>query len=79
MILTRKHDGESFGREQLVPALQAAGVPVYAAAADQFEIAAFETDKYLAFVVSNLPRESNLRIAQSLTPDLRAFLQRMSG
>ena len=74
VIVTRKLDSESFGRDQLVPALQAAGVPVYAATADQFEIAGFETDKHLAFVVSNLPRESNLRIAQTLTPDLRAFL-----
>ena len=31
------------------------------------------------FIVSNLPREDNLQIAQSLTPDLQAFLQRKSG
>lgn len=79
VILTRKQAGESFEREQLAPALQAAGVPVYAAGADQFEIAAFETDEYLAFVVSNLPRGENLQIAQSLTPGLQAILQRKSG
>ncbi len=79
VILTRKQGDESFGREQLVPALQAAGVPVYAASANQFEIAAFETDEFLAFVVSNLPREDNLQIAQTLTPELEAFLQRKSG
>ena len=79
VILTRKQGGESFAREKLVPALQAAGIPVYAAGADQFEIAGFETGGYLAFIVSNLPREDNLQIAQSLTPDLQAFLQRKSG
>jgi hypothetical protein len=79
VILTRKQEGESFGRDQLVPALQAAGVPIYSADADQFEIAGFETDEYLAFVVSNLPREDNLRIAQALTPELQVFLQRKSG
>ncbi len=79
VIVTRKQDGESFGRDQLMPALQAAGIPVYAASAGQFEIAGFETGEYLAFVVSNLPREDNLRIAQALTPELHVFFQGRTG
>ena len=79
VILTRKQDGESFGREQMVPALQAAGVPIYSASADQFEIAGFETDEYLAYVVSNLARKGNLQIAQAVAPQLEELIRRSRG
>ena len=79
VILTRKQDGESFGREQLVPALHAAGVPIYSTSADQFEIAGFETDEYLAYVVSNLSRDGNLLIAQAVAPQLDELIRRSRG
>jgi len=79
VIITRRQGNESFERDQLVPVLQAAGAPIYAASADQFQVVGFDTDQYLAFVVSNLSREENLQIAEALTPKLRAFLERSAG
>ncbi len=79
VIITRRRDGESFERDQLVPVLQAAGTPIYGARADAFEIAGFDTENYLAFVISNLPPEENLQIAAALTPRLRAFLTGSPG
>ena len=79
VVITRRESGESFEHDQFVPVLSAAGVPVYAAGADRFELAGFETDDYLAFVVSNLPREGNLQIAEALAPGLRTFLQNVKG
>jgi anti-sigma factor RsiW len=79
VVITRREGAESFERDQLVPVLSAAGVPIYAAGADRFELAGFETDDYLAFVVSNLPRQGNLQIAEALAPELRTFLQNVQG
>lgn len=79
VIITRRREGESFERDELVPVLQAAGTPIYGARADAFEIAGFDTEHYLAFVISNLPQEENLQIAEALTPRLRAFLEGSPG
>jgi hypothetical protein len=77
LIITKKHPGESFPAYQLVPALQAAGVPVYRAGASQFQVAAFESQAYLAFVISDLREESNLQLAAALAPSVDQFLDQM--
>lgn len=79
VIITRREAGETFQTGDLKPVLEAAGVPVYAALADQFEIAGLETDQFLAFVISNMRRDENLRIAQALTPSLTEFLSAVQG
>jgi hypothetical protein len=79
VIITRKEGDESFDKDQLLPVLEAAGSPIYAATAEQFETAAFDTKNYFVFVVSNLPREENLQVAEALTPRIRAFLDRASS
>jgi anti-sigma factor RsiW len=79
IIITKREPGESFQTGDLKPVLEAAGVPVYAALADQFEIAGLETGQYLAYVISNMPRDENLRIAQALTPPLTEFLSAIQG
>ena len=79
VIITRREPDESFQTGDLKPVLEAAGVPVYAALADQFEIAGLETDQYLAYVISNMQRDENLRIAQALTPSLAEFLNAIQG
>ncbi len=53
--MTQREADESFERDQLVPAPSAAGVPVYAAGADRFELAGFQTDDCLDYVVSTFP------------------------
>jgi hypothetical protein len=77
LIITKKNPGESFPAYQLVPALQSAGVPVYRAGASQFQVAAFESQAYLAFVISDLREESNLQLAAALAPSVDQFLDQM--
>ena len=77
LIITKKHAGESFSAVKLEPVLQAAGVPVYRARASRFQVAAFETQAYLAFIISDLPAESNLQLAAALAPSVQGFLSQL--
>ena len=79
LILTRRRPDECFENDQVQPALQAEGVRIYRSQVDTFELAGFETEGHLAFVVSNLPREGNLQIAQAVAPSLKRFLARARG
>ena len=72
LVITHKEKNESLAA--LVPTLTASGVRVYQAAAQQYEVAGFETGDYLAFVVSDLNTKDNLQVAGNLAPSVRAFL-----
>ena len=74
LVLTRKSDGESFTTEQLIPALTQAGLPMYRADVQRFEIAAFESEDHLAYVISDLPGKANMELMLALSADVRAFL-----
>ena len=75
LIITEKQ-GESFTRAEVAATIVAAGVPVYADRLDELEIAGFESERFLAYVVSNLPREGNLNVASALAPMVYHFLLR---
>jgi hypothetical protein len=73
VVLTKK-SGESF-QEGTVPAvLKSSGVPIYRNRLKGVEVAGFETRGYLAFVVSDLDPESNLKVAANLAPSVRDYL-----
>jgi hypothetical protein len=77
LVITRKEHGESM--ETLAPTLRSSGVPVYQAAAQSYEIAGFETEQYLAFVVSDLNANNNLQVASNLAPSVHSFLAKLQG
>ncbi len=77
LVITRKEKNESLAA--LVPSLTASGVRIYQAAAQQYEIAVFETEDYLAFVVSDLNTKDNLQVAGNLASSVQAFLSGMHG
>ncbi len=77
LVITRKERGESM--ETLAPTLRSSGVPVYQAAAQSYEIAGFETEQYLAFVVSDLNANNNLQVASNLVPSVHSFLAKLQG
>jgi len=54
-------------------------VPVYEVAAKRFEVASFESQGYLAFIVSDLDGKNNLQIAENLAPLLAGFLNSING
>lgn len=45
----------------------------------EFEVAGFETEHYLAFVVSNLPKDQNHEVAALVTPTLSGLLSKPRG
>ena len=76
LVITQKN-GEAFNRVNIVATLQASGVPVYRANEGQLEIAAFETNRHLAYVVSNLDRDDNLKVASKLAVPVYEYLRRL--
>jgi anti-sigma factor RsiW len=73
LSLTRK-DGEAFPPDDAIAVAQAAGLPLYEARLQDYEMAGFETKDYLGFVISNLGREENQFITAALAPAVRDFL-----
>jgi hypothetical protein len=72
LVITRKEPGESM--QALKVSDHISGVAVYQAAAQNYDVAGFETDEFLAYVVSDLGARQNLQIAYALAPSLHQFL-----
>ena len=72
LVITRKQPGESM--QALTVSDHASGVAVYQAAAQNYDVAGFETDQFLAYVVSDLGAPQNLQIAYALAPSVHQFL-----
>ncbi len=72
VVVTLKNAGETLGG--LAPAINASGVPVYQSVALGYQVAGFESERYLAFVVSGLDGRRNLQIAAALAAPVRRLL-----
>jgi hypothetical protein len=72
LVITRKQPGESL--QALGVSDGPSGVPIYQAAAQNYDVAGFETDQFLAYVVSDLGAKQNLQIADNLAPSVQQFL-----
>jgi hypothetical protein len=77
LVITRKQSGESM--QAMTVSDHASGVPVYQAAAQNYDVAGFETDQFLAYVVSDLGARQNLQIAYALAPAVHQFLAAVRG
>src|SRR5262245_129812 len=77
VVLTKK-SGESFQESKAAAVLNASGVPIYRNRLKGVEVAGFETRGYLAFVVSGLDPESNLKVAANLAPSVRDYLAKQA-
>jgi hypothetical protein len=78
VIITRRGADESFVRDKIVPAM-ALGTTVYESKAARFQLAAIESGDYLAYVVSDLTSEQNMRIMLAMAPELSEFLTSLEG
>jgi hypothetical protein len=78
VVLTVKEDGESFQTEELIPALTGAGIPFYQSSAQRFQIAAFESDRHLIYVVSDLSPAENMRTMMAIGPELKDYLNKIA-
>jgi len=76
VVVTEKSN-ESFTQADAVAVMKASGVPIYRDHQGVLEIAGFESDRYLAYIVSNLDEKSNLSIASTLAPVVYDYLHRL--
>jgi hypothetical protein len=79
VVITEKKDNESFTKADAVAVMKASGVPIYRDYQGTSEIAGFESDKYLAYVVSNLDKNMNLEVASTLAPVVYGHLHRLES
>ena len=76
LVITEKKN-ESFTQADAVAVMKASGISIYQARQGKYEIAGFESGKYMAFVVSDLGRDSNLNVASALAPIIYDHLHRL--
>jgi hypothetical protein len=76
LAITKKN-GETFPQSAMAAMLESAGVRLYEARLENYEVTGFETKDYLGFVVSSLDKEDNLQIASSIAPAVRDFLAKL--
>jgi anti-sigma factor (TIGR02949 family) len=77
LVIARKQEGESLDGANLLPALSQSGIPMYAAGAKGFQVAALESRGFLVYTVSDLSQTENLGVLAALAPSLRNFLNQM--
>jgi hypothetical protein len=75
LVIAVKEPGESFETSELAPVLSQAGTKLYGASVQRFQISGFETGEHLAYLVSDLPREQNMRLMLALAPGVRQVLE----
>jgi hypothetical protein len=76
VIITEKRN-ESFAEADASALVRASGVPIYHERQGILEVAGFESGKYLAYVISNLDHEENLKVASDLAPLVHDHLRRL--
>jgi anti-sigma factor (TIGR02949 family) len=52
---------------------------IYQAGVDRFQVVAFESHGYLAYIISDLDAQQNLQLAANLAPTLREYLAKQAG
>jgi hypothetical protein len=77
LVITRKVNGESFHVENLLPALNESGIPMYQAGVQRFQISAFETTDYLVYFISDLGKQQNTKLMLALAPPVKGFLAKI--
>lgn len=77
LVITEKKPGDSFTQADAVSVMKASGVDIYQDQQEGMGIAGFESERYLAYVVSNLDRDANLNVASSLAPIVYGHLHRL--
>ena len=79
LVIALKRDGESFTKENLLPALSESGIPMYRVGVQRFEIAGFESKNHLVYVVSDLPQQRNMEIMTALAPAVTDLLNKLKS
>jgi hypothetical protein len=76
VVVTRKQGGESFRYGAQALAVLRAGMAVYETGAQRFQIAAFETQGHLVYLVSDGAQRENTETLVAMAPRIAAALAR---
>jgi 4-hydroxy-3-methylbut-2-en-1-yl diphosphate synthase IspG/GcpE len=76
LIVVRRKAGESFRSEQMLPALVQSGIPIYKDGAQRFQIASFETEGHLVYLISDLRGDKNLQMMLAMAPSVKQVLDK---
>lgn len=79
LVITEKRENESFSGAEAAAVANASGAPVYGGGRDGLEVTAFETPRFLGYVVSNMNADTNLKFAGNLIPSVREYLVRLKA
>jgi hypothetical protein len=77
LVLAHKQAGESFETEGLLPALAQADMPVYQSGVQNFQIATFESRDHLVYLISDLPKDQNMKQMLAMAPALKQYLAKL--
>ena len=77
LVITRRQPGEGFSDSELLPVVKEGNLPVYADHVQRFGISGFETKDHLAYLVSDLPNETNSELMLALAPGIQAVLNKL--
>jgi hypothetical protein len=73
LVIARKQEGESFDG---LRATTRNGIPLYQSAAGAYQVTAFDAGNFMAYVVSDVNRHTNLQIASALAPAVHDLLMK---
>jgi hypothetical protein len=74
LVLAKRRPGETYRNSDLMQVLSQGGLKVYGASVQRFEIAGFETDGHLAWVVSDVSQRHTRELLIALAPGIRSIL-----
>jgi hypothetical protein len=79
LVITRRQSGESFSNSALLPVVKERSLPIYTDRVQRFDISGFETKDHLAYLVSNLPKETHSDLMLALAPGIQSVLQKLDA
>jgi anti-sigma factor (TIGR02949 family) len=77
LVISEK-SGESLTAAQAAATL-GSGLPVYQHREQELEVVAFETERFLSYVVSNLDGKANMQVASRLVPAVEGYLRQLGA
>ncbi|HEY6328766.1 MAG TPA: zf-HC2 domain-containing protein [Blastocatellia bacterium] len=77
IVLTERAESESFA--QTTEGAKSPDQTIYSSQLGPYEVASFQTPKYLAFVISDAGEPNTVRLASDLSASIRAFLVGIDG
>lgn len=79
IIATERGPGEVLERAQALEIVEASGVSLYRARVENIQVDGFEAGQFFVYVVSGLPSEQNLQLAQAIVRPVSDFLGQAAG